>query len=127
MIDCQLDQNEIRAGETISGTLTVTPDEDLDLNHLAVEARWFTTGRGDKAEDTVDRVKWDPGSIRSGMTWDENFELEVPKEVPMSYVGELLNINWAVRVDLDIPWAFDEEESASFKVVEPEKAHSQKE
>lgn len=119
MIDCSLDQTEIEAGETITGTLNIRPDEDLDVNHLAVEARWYTSGRGDQADDTVDRVKWNPGRMRKGISWEESFELSIPQEVPMSYNGELLNINWVVQIDVDLPWSFDESDSVSFNVREP--------
>jgi hypothetical protein len=59
---------------------------------------WYTEGKGDEDTETVIEQKWTPNSEQGS----ESFQWEVPRG-PISKVGSLLHIYWAIEVSTTKP------------------------
>jgi hypothetical protein len=54
---------------------------------------WYTEGKGDEDTETVIEQDWTPNAAQG----TESFQWEVPRG-PISKVGSLINICWAIEV-----------------------------
>ncbi|MFB6355894.1 MAG: hypothetical protein ABEJ65_05200 [bacterium] len=121
MIEVKLDREEIPAGTPVRGTLLLQPESELELDSVTLEAKWYTSGTGDPNENTVVRRSLSPGTIEQGSSFESSFEMEIPKLAPVSYQGDLINVNWEIRVECDTPLGSDFEElkRTAFVVLPP--------
>lgn len=118
-IDISLeDQDKVyKAGDTVSGRVTISAMEEIKCNKIIVELVWITHGRGNRDSRIVDKVR-DRGSkitLRNHSTHTVDFSFNIPSS-PITYHGHYLNIDYYVRVTLDIPWAIDLEEKKEILV-----------
>ncbi len=124
MAKCQLvisidePQRTYRAGDRLSGRVRVHVDKDVVCNGLTLGVRWTTHGRGDRDQGPESMWRLHEGQWRAGQQLDYPFELSVPQG-PVTYRGNLINIDWGVRARADIPWAIDPKAAADFVVVAP--------
>ena len=92
------------AGETVSGTLVVTPKKSLRSNGLKLELRWRTHGRGNRASGKplpVDTA-FNEVQLDEGQRYEATFSFSAPPG-PLTYRGHYLNIDWYLRAVLDAP------------------------
>ena len=112
MAKCELsirltgDKTRYRGGETVTGTVEVRTDAEVQCKGLTVECRWRTHGKGNTARGPAQEVELFQGTWRAGTTQQYAFSFELPHG-PFTYHGHYLNIGWFIRARADIPWALD--------------------
>jgi hypothetical protein len=99
--------------ETIRGTLSVFPEEDLECKHLYVRLLWHTEGRGTTYINTVEEFDLYQGTLRNGLPSSYEFTFTLPDQ-PWSYSGHYISIVWKVEAQVDLAWAKDPKEAAVF-------------
>lgn len=104
----------IRAGDTIHGVLHADVDSPVRCDGLTVSLGWRTHGRGNTDRGTVDSAQLFAGQWAVGQH-RYPFSFSLPYG-PLTYRGELVNIDWQVKARADIPWAFDPKAEADFVV-----------
>jgi len=92
-------------GEAIAGTVRVDAWRAVRCDGLTVALEWYTHGRGNRDQGSIQRVELLKGEIPAGTT-RYSFELRATAE-PRAYHGELLNVGRRVRAVADVPWALD--------------------
>lgn len=104
------------AGEILRGEVTAEVYETVSFNKLTLHREWRTHGRGNKTTGGATSVvlapagEWSPGAYRFP------FEFQVPNG-PFTYRGNLLNVDWYARAELDVPWAFDPKNEVEIPVL----------
>lgn len=92
-------------GDTISGAVHVTVDKEVNCREIKIENFWKTRGKGNTDSATASQESVFPGILKPGM-YEYPFSFEV-EEFPITYHGNYLNIDWHIKAQADIPWAFD--------------------
>lgn len=105
-----------RPGDSINGTVTVFPDEDVNCKHLLIQLAWHTEGRGTRFEKKIDETDVFQGQLSGSMPRNFDFRFEIPKE-PWSYEGTYINIVWEIVAKIDVSWARDPKDSVQFVVA----------
>ncbi len=95
-----------RPGELVRGRIEVTALEDCTCDGLSIELMWRTHGRGNRAKgdpnlQSLGKAQWKADETRS-----YPFELTLPAG-PVTYHGNLINVDWYLDARADIPWALD--------------------
>jgi len=93
-------------GSTVEGTVTVTPQADLNCNGIKIRLEWHTEGRGDRDRKTVDEMVAFQGVLAGGQPAVFPFRLTLPDQ-PWSYTGFYINILWEIVADIDLPLAIN--------------------
>ena len=89
-------------GETVHGTLRVTPQEPMECRHVWVRLEWMTEGRGTRDTGKAAELDAYQGPIPAdGLI--QKFALTLPEQ-PHSYRGRLVSIVWGVVAELDVSW-----------------------
>ena len=107
-------------GATISGEVDIMPTQDIKCNHLLIQLKWYTEGKGDLDEQVIDQMDIRQGVLPAGNRISESFTFNLPDQ-PWSYSGHYVNVIWAVAVKIDIPLARDVNYSYPF-VMTPDEA-----
>ena len=102
-----------RPGETVQGSIQVTPAADVNCRHLFARLRWQTEGRGDQDRGFAAEGDLYQGQLKGGVPFYQRFQFTAPKE-PWSYNGHYVSIVWQVEAVVDIPLARDALASARF-------------
>ena len=95
---------EYRTGESVTGSVTVRADADVECRALTIVHYWRTHGKGNKdrgPESTVLRtakVTWHAGAAAT-----YPFELTAPPDPP-TYRGNYLNIDHYIRIVAEHAW-----------------------
>jgi sporulation-control protein spo0M len=93
---------------TVTGIVIWKPENDKQVNWIVARLRWITSGRGEVDSHVVDFQDLPlPETILPGQEYRFPFSLTLPIEGPITYHGNLLNIDWQIEVELDIPWAIN--------------------
>lgn len=108
-------------GEEVRGRLSVTVNADCKCDALTVECLWETHGRGNRSSGDSQILNLFTGELKAGETHSHEFVFKVPAG-PVTYHGELINIDWYIRGRVDVPWAIDPKIEEDFVVAEPEAA-----
>lgn len=116
MITIELDDNVIEVGQIVKGNVHWQVD-GRPPKAIHVALRYKTEGRGTEEGDTVAEMEQDIDGDSSFTTPWLPFEFVVPSDGPVSYEGNLIRLLWAITVELDIPWARDEESFEPIWVV----------
>lgn len=91
-------------GESVSGTLQLTPQRSVQCKDIKLELFWRTHGRGNRAQGkatTLD-VDFNELSLELGQTYSFPFRFNAPPG-PLTYRGHYLNVDWYLRAVLDLP------------------------
>jgi hypothetical protein len=96
-----------RGGETVAGRVRIRVNDDFNCNGIKLTHFWKTHGRGntDSGERCQQQLA-EGRQLRRGETLTFNFSFSAERE-PVTYRGHYINIDHYVRVDIDVPWAFD--------------------
>ncbi len=105
-------------GESIAGTIQVTPRETLNCRHLFARLRWFTEGRGDTDKQVLEELDLHQGELRGGVPFYSRFQFRLPMQ-PWSYTGHYVNIIWEVEAVIDLALARDPRAGLRF-ILAPE-------
>jgi len=102
-----------RPGETVQGSIQITPAADVNCRHLFVRLRWQTEGRGDQDRGVGAEEDLYQGQLRGGVPFYQRFHFTAPNE-PWSYSGHYVSIVWQVEVTVDLPLARDAQAAEKF-------------
>jgi len=101
--------------EKVKGHVKVDVNESVRADRVNFCLIWQTHGKGNRDWEEVASTHLGPFEWRAGQTEELPFELSLPAR-PVSYSGKYLNVEWKVKVDVDIPWAFDPKHETTFTV-----------
>jgi hypothetical protein len=82
---------------------------------IEVICRWRVAGSGRKMNELVALEMEENIASRSQIAIP--FDFEIPLVGPLSYQGKMFSIIWEVFVSVDLPFAFDEEDTKTFTVL----------
>lgn len=102
-----------RPGETLQGSVQVTPESDLVARHVYIRLLWYTEGRGDRDQAIVGEQDVYQGDLRAGVPAYYSFHFRLPDH-PWSYAGHYVNIIWAIEASVDLSLARDPREQQPF-------------
>ncbi len=107
-VDIQIDPErlEYQPGETVSGKVTLIPKKDVRCRSATVQLEWHTTGRGNRDKKVIASKTLASGGLTSGRVVSDVFSFPLP-DAPWSYNGHYINIVWAIKVNIDVPFAGD--------------------
>ena len=129
-ISIQLDERDptFRRGDTVTGTVTIDVNKNVNCRALKIAGYWKTHGRGNRdSARYANKVVYE-GDLMAGETQTYPFSIPIEDWVPLTYHGKLINIDHYVDVRLDIPWGFDPKKQRELiilpgtggRIVEPE-------
>ena len=94
-------------GETVTGRAVIRVNEDVTCKGIRLTHQWKTHGRGNTDAGPKETIELAPaGPLVSGETLDFPFSLTSPTH-PLTYRGNLINVDHYVMVEVDVPWAFN--------------------
>ncbi len=100
-------------GESISGSIQITPQDALKCRHLYTRLCWHTEGRGDTDKQVIAEQDLHQGELRAGVPFYSRFQFRLPSQ-PWSYSGHYVNIIWEVEVVIDLAMTRDPREGLRF-------------
>lgn len=108
---------QYRGGDLVRGTVQITVNQDVRCNGITLTHFWKTHGRGNSDRGPIETVMLaEAGQLTVGTQLQSPFEITAPCQ-PLSYHGENLNIDHYVKVDVDVPWAFNPKLEEEYLVV----------
>ena len=114
MIGILLEKEVVEAGKFLTGTVQWGMDADQTITQIFVIAEWHTEGRGNRAHGLSRAVRI---PIQRGQREGSSpFRLLIPYEGPVSFAGELIQLDWRVRAYVDRK-GIDEQAVAEFRVT----------
>ena len=114
MIGIALDREVVEAGDFLAGTVQWGMDGDQTITQIFVIAEWRTEGRGNRAHGLSRAVRI---PVQRGRREGSSpFRLLIPYEGPVSFTGELIQLDWRVRAYVDRK-GIDEQATQDFRVV----------
>jgi hypothetical protein len=102
-----------RPGETLQGSVRITPDSDLQARHVYVRLLWHTEGRGDRDQGIAAEQDLHQGTLRKGTPTYYTFHFNIPDQ-PWSYAGHYVNIIWGLTCSIDLALARDPHDEVTF-------------
>jgi hypothetical protein len=93
------DVRAYRPGEAISGSVTITPEDDMSAEGIRVSLNWFTSGKPDSDRRVMDKIEITGGVLTRGVEARHDFHFTLP-DAPWSYQGHYVNVNWAITIEV---------------------------
>lgn len=117
-ISIELDdpQGAYHLGDTVTGTVKILVNKDVNCSALKITGLWKTHGRGNTDRGKYGEHTAFEGIMKAGEVKTIPFNILV-EGVPLTYRGEYLNIDHYVDVRIDIPWSLDPKASEEFLVL----------
>jgi hypothetical protein len=106
-------------GETVTGTVVVTAEKDVNCKGLEVSCCWMTHGRGNVARGDAETQTLYQGEWQSGQVYRYPFKLK-SSTWPPSYYGNYLNVGHYIEARAKLPWKLDPEVQQEFPLVATE-------
>lgn len=104
-----------KAGEIIHGKVVVVVDSPVKCNGLTLSHFWKTHGRGNTNTGPTYAQTLFEGKWQESGQYEYDFSVE-QHAGPKSYHGHLLNVDWFLRAEADIPWALDPDHEVDYLV-----------
>lgn len=96
-----------RGGETVSGTVQITPRQDIKSKAIVLTHLWKTEGIGNSHSETLQTIRLaEAQQLTAGQELTFSFEVTAPAS-PLPCRGKLIAITHAVNVYIEVPWAID--------------------
>lgn len=111
----EMDKEQYRGGQTISGKVFVTVNRDVRCDQLLLTLGWRVHGRGNRFNEIDQEATLFKGQWHGGQSVVYPFEMTLPNE-PATWHGNILNVDWYIRARADIPWAIDPKAEVDFIV-----------
>jgi hypothetical protein len=107
-LSIELESRAVRyqPGDVVRGHVLVDVDAECACKKLNIVLQWRTHGRGNPAKGEPLKQTLFEGAWRSGEQLRHPFEFTLPAG-PLSYHGEVLNVDWYINATADIPWTLD--------------------
>jgi hypothetical protein len=112
-IRIDLDKDSVLNGENVRGRAEWVSG-GKEPRKIEVVCRWRITGRANKNVEVIETKIEDNIAARNQITIP--FEFPISISGPLSYEGKQFNIVWEIVATVDLPMAFDEEETKVFTV-----------
>lgn len=101
-------------GETISGMVHVRVNKDCVCTKIFLRMAWRTHGKGNRNTGGKQEFAFvENATLTAGEDHRFPFMFSAPNG-PLSYHGELVNIDWYLTASVDIPWARDPKAEEEF-------------
>ncbi|MGD2067223.1 MAG: hypothetical protein PVI57_00960 [Gemmatimonadota bacterium] len=107
------DDRTYRTGDRVSGRVFIETGRGDRCQSVTLKRYWKTHGKGNTARGGEHQVVLHAGPLQGIGPWEFPFEVDAPPG-PFTHRGDYLNVDHYVRVDLDIPWAFDPKAEEEF-------------
>ena len=104
---------EYRCGDTVSGRIKITALEDTRINKLNITPMWRTHGRGNVTNGKLESFNLFTGTWHQGETYEYHFSFDTP-QAPHTCIGELVNVDWFLRIHPDVPFELDDKPEEIF-------------
>jgi len=106
-IDFDRSNRTYRGGETVTGTVGIRVNQEINCNGVKLTHFWKTHGYGNSdSGDKHEEILTESCQLRAGETLEFSFSI-LSECHPVTYHGHHINIDHYVRVEVDVPWAFD--------------------
>jgi hypothetical protein len=112
-IRIDLERDSVLNGDSIRGRAEWV-SSGKEPRKIEVVCRWRITGRANKNVEVIETKTEDNIAARNQITIP--FEFPISIAGPLSYEGKQFNIVWEIVATVDLPMAFDEEETKTFTV-----------
>ncbi|HEY8183986.1 MAG TPA: hypothetical protein VII32_17205 [Thermoanaerobaculia bacterium] len=112
-IRIDLERDSVLNGDSIRGRAEWV-SSGKEPRKIEVVCRWRITGRANKNVEVIETKTEDNIAARNQITIP--FEFPISIAGPLSYEGKQFNIVWEIVATVDLPMAFDEEETKVFTV-----------
>lgn len=109
-------QDTYYPGDTISGVVNIHLEKPTKCKKLNINLAWLGHGKGDAEYNIVDFQDPHDGTQLAAGQHRFPFEFRLPAG-PYTYAGEYTNVTWLIQVHMDIPWARDAKEDATFLLL----------
>jgi len=94
-----IDRAQFRLGETVRGEIKISPERKAQqASALAVRLIWLAHGTGEDRRHPVAELQLAKGPFTEGASLP--FELTLPPQAPLTYRGEIIDIDWYVEAEL---------------------------
>jgi len=107
------------AGEKVTGRIEVSASEDCECQKLSLSRAWRTRGHGEDAFGKPEEQVLFSGAWRAGENAYYPCEFTAPIG-PLSYHGEMFNVEWYLRAQAAIAGALDVSTDEGFRLVAAE-------
>jgi hypothetical protein len=98
-------------GTFVEGTVTITPQGELNCRGVSLRLEWHTEGRGDRDRGVVAQQQLVQNPLPTGQPAVFPFRMELPAQ-PWSYHGFYINILWELIAEIDLPLAINPKSSS---------------
>ena len=117
-ISIELDdpKSTYQLGDTVTGTVKIQVNKDVNCNALKISGLWKTHGRGNTERGKYGEITAFEGIMKAGEVISIPVRILI-EDVPLTYRGEYLNVDHYVDVRIDIPWRLDPKASEEFLVL----------
>ena len=112
-IRIDLERDSVLNGDSIRGRAEWV-SSGKEPRKIEVVCRWRITGRANKHKEVIETKTEDNIAARNQITIP--FEFPISISGPLSYEGKQFSIVWEIVATVDLPMAFDEEETKTFTV-----------
>jgi len=110
------------AGQELTGSVVLTPTDNLDVKEVVIEQVWQTHGRGNPDTGSLDRQVGDGRRCVAGQSYAFPFRFGIPSH-PVSYHGTLINVDHYITVRADVAWKRDPTAKKDYLVVPGRGSH----
>ena len=105
-LELELNKREFFPGETVEATLWLTGNTNFTCKEITIDLIRRAHGRGNTSSKQIERISVYKGDIQDGEKLELNCQFTLP-EAPLTYHGQYLNVDWIVKANVDVAWAFD--------------------
>lgn len=95
------------AGSRVPFTLSINPVAGAPNQKIWMELGYQVDGSGNDEKHTVVRVACFPGGWEPDMPQTVAGVLEIPLDIPITYLGTHVSVDWQLTVRHEIPWKTD--------------------
>ena len=112
-IRIDLERDSVLNGDSVRGRAEWV-SSGKEPRKIEVVCRWRITGRANKHKEVIETKT--EGNIAARNQITIPFEFPISIAGPLSYEGKQFSIVWEIIATVDLPMAFDEEETKVFTV-----------
>ena len=113
--------NTFSPAESIRGKITIENSETLNIRKIEVilGAIEFVQAQGVKKRTEIhpkykEKIEWNKVGDNSSVV---AFQMRIPKEIRLSYLGECSEYYWLLEAKVDIPWSDDLYDRAIIQII----------
>lgn len=113
----ELERDAIEAGGAVAGNVVCSAPELVTTKGVKLTVGWRTHGRGNRDLAVQHELVLYSGNLSGEQRLP--FKLVLPKG-PLSFHGELVNVEWFCKASVDLAWAIDPKAERTFVIQKPE-------